>query len=154
MEPAAKRSFSSMPVSPPRISIPFLQPFRREWILVLAVTLLTLGFNLLTFDLFPTVWSDDVSFSEPAFNFALHGTYTTTVWQFQPPNTFPVVNCPLYPMVLAGWLWIFGADLFAVRLLNDVLISVAGLLFWQMLIRFKLVGSAGWRIALTAALDA
>lgn len=140
-----------MSISPPQTSIPFRHHFRREWIIVLAITLLTLGFNLLTFDLFPTIWSDDVSFSEPAFNFALHGSYTTTVWQFQPLNTFPVVNCPLYPMILAGWLWLLGADLLTVRLLNDVLISVAGLLFWQILLKFGLVRSVGWRIALIAA---
>ena len=138
-------------MSSPHTSVPFLHIYRREWILVIGLTLLTLAFNLLTFDMFPTVWSDDVSFSEPAFNFALHGSYTTTVWQFQPPNTFPVVNCPLYPMILAGCLWLFGSDLFAVRLVNDVLISVAGLLFWQMLLRFNLVRSVGWRIALIAA---
>lgn len=140
-----------MSISPLRVPTPSLRLPGGEWIGVLAITLLALGFNLLTFDLYPTVWCDDVSFSEPAFNFVLHGSYTSTVWQFQPLNTFPVVNCPLYPMLLAGWLWVFGADLFAVRALNDVLISVAGLLFWQMLLRFKLVHSARWRMALTAA---
>lgn len=140
-----------MSIYPLRVSTLSLKLPSREWVGVLAITLLALGFNLLTYDLFPTVWCDDVSFSEPAFNFALYGSYTTTVWQFQPLNTFPVVNCPLYPMLLAGWLWVFGADLFSVRALNYVLISVAGLLFWQMLLRFKLVHSARWRMALMAA---
>jgi hypothetical protein len=124
----------------------------REWIVVVAWLILLFGFDLLTSGIYPTVWCDEVSFSEPAFNYLLHGTYTTTVWQFQPLNTFPAVNCPLYSLMITGWLWVFGTDLLAVRAFNYFLMGVACLLFWQLLSRFNLVRSAGWRLALVTAL--
>lgn len=123
----------------------------REWIVVIALLILLFGFDLLTSGIYPTVWCDDVSFSEPAFNYLLHNSYTTTVWQFQPPNTFPAVNCPLYPLLTTGWLWVFGTHLLAVRAFNYFLMGVACLLFWQLLSRFNLVRSARWRIALVTA---
>lgn len=124
---------------------------RREWIVVISLLSLLFGFDLLTSEIYPTVWCDDVSFSEPAFNYLLHDSYTTTVWQFQPLNTFPAVNCPLYPLLITGWLWLFGTHLLAVRALNYLLMGVACLLFWQLLSRFNLIRSAGWRLALVSA---
>jgi len=115
---------------------------------VSALLVFLLGFDLVTFNRVPTVWCDDVSFTEPAINLLLHGSYTTTVWQFQPPNTFPSVNCPLYSQLLVGWLWVFGTTLLAVRAFNYFLMGLASLLFWLLLHGFKLVQSARWRIAL------
>jgi hypothetical protein len=124
----------------------------REWMVVIAWLVLLFGFDLLTSGRYPTVWCDEVSFSEPAFNYLLHDSYTTTVWQFQPLNTFPAVNCPLYTFLMTGWLWVFGTHLLAVRAFNYFLMGVACLLFWQVLCRFNLVRSARWRLALVTAL--
>lgn len=108
------------------------------------------GLDLVTFNLVPTVWCDDVSFTEPAINLLKHGTFTTTVWQFQPPNTFPAVNCPLYPLLLVPWLACFGTSLLAVRAMNFLLMGVASYLFWQLLCRLRLVTGTAWRLAFTA----
>ncbi len=123
----------------------------REWVGVLVLLALLFGFDLLTCNLSPTVWCDDISFTEPAINYLMHGTYTSTVWQFQPLNTFPAVNCPLYSQSIIGWLTLFGTNLWAVRSFNYFLMAVACLLFWRLLHRFNLVQSARWRLALVAA---
>ncbi len=122
-------------------------PAVREWFGVLVLLALLFGLDLLTYNISPTVWCDDISFTEPAINFVLRGSYTSAVWPFQPLNTFPAVNCPLYTQSIAGWLALFGTDLFAVRSYNYFLMTVSCLLFWLLLHRLKLLPSARWRLA-------
>src|SRR6266481_8306992 len=74
------------------------KPARWEFVSVLLLISGLFAFNLATYNYFPAVWCDEVSFSEPAINKILHGAYTTTVWEFNPANTFQIVNCPLYGM--------------------------------------------------------
>ncbi len=123
----------------------------REWMGVSVLLALLFVLDLLTFDISPTVWCDEVSFTEPAINYIMHGTYTSTVWQFQPLNTFPAVNCPLYSQSIIGWLSLFGTDVLAVRSFNYFLMGVSSLLFWLLLWRFNLVPSARWRLAFVTA---
>src|ERR1041385_4399975 len=119
-----------------------------EWLWISAILIALLGFDLATYDYFPAVWVDDISFSEPAINFAKYGHYTTTVWQFQPPNTFPAVNCPGYLLALGPWLKLFGTTLRAARSFNYVLMALASFLIWCCARRFRLVASGALRVAL------
>jgi hypothetical protein len=119
----------------------------REWLGVSVLLALLFVFDLLTFNISPTVWEDEVSFTEPAINYVMHGSYTSTVWQFQPLNAFPSVNCPLYTQSIIGWLSLFGTNVLAVRSFNYFLMGVSCLLFWRLLCRFNLVPSVWWRLA-------
>lgn len=123
-----------------------------EWLAVLCLIALFLAFNLATSDSYPTVWCDEVLFSEPAINLVKHGSFTTTVWEYNHANTFPVVNCPLYPMALVPWLAVTGTTVLAVRSLNYTLMAVAAFLIWRASWRFALVRSAWARLLMVAIL--
>src|SRR5437899_1800320 len=114
-------------------------PPRREWVSVLSIIALFFAFNLITYNFFPAVWCDEVAYSEPAINKILHGSYTTTVWEFNPVNTFPIINCPLYGMTLLPWLAVTGTSLIAVRSFNYLLMGLAAYLCWEISWRFSLV---------------
>src|SRR5207249_3575628 len=129
-----------------------LAPSHREWVSVLVFLSAFLVFNLVTYNQYPAVWCDEVSFSEPAINWVLHGSFTTTVWQFQPPNTFPTVNCPLYSLALAPWLATAGTSLLAVRSFNYTLMAAAAFLLWLASWSYGLVRSARLRLTMLALL--
>src|SRR5437763_299674 len=92
-----------------------LTPSFSEWAGVRLICAAFLAFNLATYSYYPAVWIDEVSFAEPAVNLVKYGAFTTTVFQFQPFNTFPVVNCPLYMFCLAPWLTMAGTTVLVVR---------------------------------------
>ena len=127
-------------------------PGRPETVGVLVLLIALFGFNLVTYNYYPAVWCDDVSFSEPAINFVKYGSFTTLVWQYQPPNTFPALNCPLYAMSLAPWLAVTGTSLLAVRSFNYALLAIAAFLAWQVSWRFALLKSAFGRLTLVLLL--
>src|SRR5216684_3591495 len=97
-----------------------------------ALGLLFLGFSLLTATRYPPVWIDEVQFSDPAVNLVLHGQFSSTVWIVQRGNEFWAGNTPLYTMMLAVWLKVFGVSQFAVRSLNCFLIVVVIALLWEL----------------------
>src|SRR5437660_650924 len=124
------------------------KPRGSEWASLFLIILGFLVFNLATYSYYPAVWIDEVCFAEPAVNLVKYGSLTTTVFQFQPLNTFPVVNCPLYTMSLAPWLAMTGTSVLGVRSLNYVLMAVAALLLWIISWKFDLVKSRSLRLIL------
>lgn len=82
--------------------------------------LLSLAFivvNLFTLsNLLP--WIDEVMFIDTAYNAAFHGKWETTAWYRvagqHPFSTYP----PLYQMLAAAWMRLFGSSLVAVRSMN------------------------------------
>lgn len=103
-------------------------PSRFQWLLVFGILAACFALNISTCRLHPASWMDEVSFSEPAINFVQTGHFVTRVWPYQPNNTFPTVNCPLYSLSLAGWLSATGTSLLATRAFNYSLIGLAGIL--------------------------
>jgi hypothetical protein len=134
----------------PQETAPSLMPSRTEWLCVLLVLAALFGLDMLTYNYYPKVWCDDVVFSEPAMNFVKSGSFTTMVWPFQPPGTFPTVNCPTYMILLAGWLSFAGTSLLAIRSLNYVLMGGAAFLAWLLSWKFNLLKSPRTRLALVA----
>jgi hypothetical protein len=134
------------------LSTPATKPPAWEWLAVLVLLTGFLAFNLATCNYYPNVWCDEVWFSEPAVNFVQNGSFTTTTWQFQPGNTFPTVNCPLYSMTLVPWLKLMGTTLLAVRSFNYSLMGVAGFLIWLISWRFDLVKSSRLRLLMVVVL--
>jgi hypothetical protein len=120
-------------------SKPAISPTTREWTWVLLLIAALFAFDIATYNLYPAVWCDEVLFSEPAVNCVQHGSFTTTVWEFQPGNTFPVVNCPLYSLSLVPWLAATGTSLLAVRSFNYALMASASFLLWIASWRFGIV---------------
>jgi len=139
--PAANLSLSSS-----------IRPPRWEWAVLFLLLAGFLGFNLCTYNDYPNVWCDEVWFSEPAVNLIQHGNFTTTTWQFQPANTFPTVNCPLYSMTLVPWLKLTGTQS-AFSAFLELLLNVCGRLpglayLW----RFDLVKISALRLFMVAIL--
>lgn len=89
----------------------------RGRLLLLACALLAVfvAVNLATITRFPIVWQDEVMFTEPAANLALRGAYVSRVWYFDAEQDLWAGNAPLYTLLLAGWLKVFGLSIFAVR---------------------------------------
>ena len=101
---------------------------------VFTYVLLSLAFitvNIVTFsNRLP--WIDEVMFLDTSYNAAVHGSWATTAWyrvagQY-PFSTYP----PLYQMLAAVWMRLFGAGLVAVRSLNLLVTFVLGGVCLQM----------------------
>ncbi len=132
-EPAA---FSPVPASPPR----------REWVGVLLLLGAFLLFNLCTYNNYPQVWVDEVWFSEPPVNRVLEGEFHARTFKYQPPHTFPTVNCPLYMMAQVPWLSVMGTSVLAIRSFNYTLMAFAAFLVWLVSWRFGLIKSTAGRL--------
>ena len=129
------------------------RPRHSEWAALLLVLGGFFAFNRATFNYYPAVWCDEVLYSEPAINLVQHGSYTTVAYEFQPPNTFPIVNCPLYGLALVPWLAVNGTTLLAVRSFNFMLMALAVFLIWNVSWRFGLIRSSFLRLLILLVLS-
>jgi hypothetical protein len=100
----------------------FIAGFKESW---LWIVLAFLGFNLLTAELYPSVWMDEVMFTQPAANLHLGRGFTSTAWPFQSGEAFWVGNAPLHPLLLAAWFKVAGFGIYQTRLFNYLLWSAA-----------------------------
>lgn len=114
--------------------------------MVLGLLLAGFVFSLATYNLYPTVWADEVLWSEPAINLVETGRFTTSVWQFQRAGSFWAAQSPLYCFGLAGWMKLFGTDLLAARSFNFALISLGTYLTWLVSWRCRVISRPILRI--------
>jgi hypothetical protein len=119
---------------------------------VLLLLALFLAVNLATASRHPFVYTDEVMFADPAANLAQGLGLTSSSWFAQQKDQFWAGYPPLYPVVLAGWIRVWGFGLAEVRSLNHILIAVAALILWFSVLRLGLVGSSLGRITLTVML--
>ncbi|MBK8598546.1 MAG: hypothetical protein IPN83_23820 [Holophagales bacterium] len=122
----------------------------RERVLLLLLVGAVLGANLLTAARYPAVWVDEIQFADPAVNFVLGNGFTSSVWVKQGAHETFAGNAPLYPVLLAGWLSVFGVSATAVRSLNYVLVSLLSVLVHTLLSRSERVRSAWLRLGAAA----
>ncbi len=90
-----------------------------RWIILIFLLL-----NLVTATRYPSVWVDEVQFSDPAVRLAGGEGFTSTAWFAQPSHAFFAGNVPLYSLVLSGWVRAFGVSALAVRSLNYFLTAL------------------------------
>lgn len=121
----------------------------------LAAAVLFGGFvlvNLATAERSPTVWIDEVMFTDPAINLLIGKGFTSAAWSTQPSDTFFAGNAPLHTLLLVPWIACFGQTVTAVRALNYVLmVAAAGVLWWTLAQR-GLIRSAPWRALAVVAI--
>jgi hypothetical protein len=114
-----------------------------------ALGLLLLVFaviNLATLPRVPFVWLDEIYFADPAINLIRGEGFISRVWDNSPETRMVASTSPVYSLVLAGWLKMFGADLLAVRSLGVFLTAAGMLVFWSACTRWKILASRGWII--------
>lgn len=126
------------------------KPAKSQLLIIIILLIVLFLSSLLTCRLYPSVWRDEISFSEPAINLVQSGTFSTANWPFQPENTFWAVNTPLYSWILAAWLKIFPATVLGVRSLNYLLFGMASFLVWNISGRFGIAKTPLSRLLLVA----
>ena len=125
---------------------------RKETTLVILLLLAILVLNLVTGMRYPSVWSDEVMYSDPAINFVLGKGFTSTAWFVQNGDQFWAGNTPLHALALIEWIRLFGLSPLAVRSL-DYFWFIAGTYFvWRYCVRAQLVKQTGLRLLLIALL--
>ncbi|MES2921171.1 MAG: hypothetical protein V4819_06485 [Verrucomicrobiota bacterium] len=127
-------------------------PASWEWLVVMVLLLGGFVFNRATYNLYPTVWADEVLWTEPAINLVKTGHFTTSVWQFQRAGSFWAAQSPLYCFGLAGWMKVVGTDLLAARSFNFALASLAIFLTWAAAWRCRLISRPALRILIVPLL--
>jgi hypothetical protein len=94
--------------------------------LILSILAIFFVVNFVTCDRSPTVWRDEVFFSDPAFHLSSGQGFTSTVSPAeQPYGTFWVMNSPLHPLLLAGWMHVWGFSVLSVRTFDLVVVTLA-----------------------------
>lgn len=109
-----------------RASILGTLPSTRLLAVVLGILAVFFVVNLATCDRSPTVWKDEVFFSDPAYHLAAGDGFTSTSSPAEQDfGAFWAMNSPLHPFLLAGWIHLFGFTVFSVRAFNVVIITLA-----------------------------
>lgn len=122
----------------------------REGLVVVALLVLLVGINIATADLYPLVWIDEVLLVEPAVNLATGSGLHSSAYSGQPRSEVWLSYMPLYPLVLSGWLRLFGVSLLSVRSFGIVLAAVSIGAVWLAARRHGILEARGSRIALVA----
>jgi len=98
-----------------------------------------------------TPWIDEVMMLDTPYNAAFHGSWSTTAWyrvagQY-PFSTYP----PLYQVMAAAWMRIFGGSLVTVRSMNLLLMILLGGVCLRLMKRIG-ISLTPWTTALFACL--
>ena len=107
--------------------------------------------NLITLERSPTVWRDEVMFTEPAVRFLQGHGFTATSWEAS-PQLPAVFNGPLYSLLLIPWLKLWGIGPVATRSLGLGLGGLACFWLWRLCRRRGLLRSPTWRLVGVAVL--
>ena len=108
---------------------------------------LFVALNAVSIEYFPAVWLDEVMFTDPAANLAIDGKFVSTAWPDQPDNQIWAGNAPLYSLLLAAWIKLFGLSIVSVRSFNLVLVSCSIACFWRAARSAGLLRSSRYGIA-------
>lgn len=125
---------------------------RFEIMAVILLFALFLLVNLLTASRSPTVWIDEVMYTDPAANLYFGNGFTSTAWHAQTSDEFWAGNAPLHQIVLYPWISMFGFSPTAVRSLNYVFMVASGIMLWFAVVRLRLVNTPWARMALVTLL--
>lgn len=117
-----------------------------EVALLSALCLLFAAVNVATSTRSPTVWIDEVSYADPAVNLATGKGFTSSAWYAQSKTETWAGNTPLYPLMLSGWLSVFGFDILQVRSMNYLLVLVAVLCVWRGMVVSNLITNPSTRL--------
>lgn len=111
---------------------------RAETLTVLSLLAAIFILNLITATRFPTVWTDEAMYTDPAANLALGKGFDSSAWYNQTSEKFWAANVPLHEIVLSGWIRLFSFSATAVRAINYFWFGLGTFLVWLACVR------SGW----------
>ena len=97
--------------------------------------------NITTVSHYPEPWVDEVMYIDPAINLAQGDGFTSSVWPSQSKDEFWASNSPLYSLLEAGWIKIFGFELIVTRVLSYIFGFISVIMISVGLENFNLVRS-------------
>lgn len=103
---------------------------KNEWMVVAAVIFLIQLANVVTASRSPTIWMDEVMFTDPAANLIFGKGFTSTAWVKLSDDNIWAANAPLHSWLLIPWIKIVGFSPTAVRSINFLYLGLAAFLFW------------------------
>lgn len=115
--------------------------FRFPWFTILAIILSWLTINIVTYDLYPGLWIDEVFYMDPAINLSSGDGFKSTACYFHGKDTFWAGNVPGYPLLMSLWLLMLEPSLLTTRLLGYCLVMASAILFLDFIRRRKLAAS-------------
>ena len=92
-----------------------------SYAIIYFLPLLVFALNVSTATWWPIPWTDEALFLDPAANYLFNGRFASSLWHTQTYSETWISNAPLYSLMLAGWLKIFGFGLVQSRSLNMAL---------------------------------
>ncbi len=110
----------------------------KEFFIVLSISVTFFVLNISTISRFPTVWIDEVSYSDPAVNYNLGAGFVSTSWASQSNTEFWASNAPLHQFLLTPWLSLFGISITAVRSFDLFLFFLSSLILWLLMIKLQI----------------
>lgn len=127
----------------------FLAINKNWWALLLMVLFII---NCIFWEIQPTVWLDEVSYTDPAANLAAGNGFVSTAWYAQNDHSFWSGNVPLHQFLLTAWFRLFGFSEIASRIFSYFIMSVAIGTLVVALKRLGLLSEGGWLAVLTLML--
>jgi hypothetical protein len=122
--------------------------FSLEIIILVTVLLIYFIINLITASRSPTIWIDEVMFTDPAANLYLNKGFTSTAWFCQSSDEFWAGYPPLHQLLLFQWLRLFGLSATSVRAINYFYMILISAIVWLATIRLNLIKKSLLRISL------
>jgi hypothetical protein len=118
---------------------------------VILALALFLGFNLVTAPYSPDPWLDEVSYGEPAANLAAQGHLISDAWGTRGHPVW-TGNVPLYQLLLAGLIKVFGFSCRTVRGGDMAYYTLSVFLIYQIVRRYELIQKTRFRLLLVGVL--
>ena len=97
--------------------------------------------NVTTASRYPETWTDEVMYIDSAINLVEGNGFTSSAWPSQSKDEFWSSNSPLYSLLEAGWIKIFGSGVNTTRILSYIFGIISVFLISIGLKNFNLVRS-------------
>lgn len=129
-----------------------MKPRIQQVVVLIALLALCVAFHAITLTRYPAIWLDEAIFTDPAVKLVSGIGLKSTAWYYQDDQEIWAANVPLYTILLACWIQLFGLSPVSVRGFNLALACVSVALLLLLVHRKRWVTSTPWLIWLGAVL--
>jgi hypothetical protein len=125
---------------------------RNEVLILVMVFVAFLLIGLIASPRMRLVHIDEVAYTEPAANLSINGDFTSSVLWYQEEGEFFAGSTVLYPLLLSGWIHIWGFDILSVRMFNFILAVLSVIMLLSAAGKLNLIKDGLLRIILVVLL--